>query len=432
MGARPDELRDAVLTMRGIIDSMGSIADSSLQWRELNRFHRETLNRVLDELGLNPAMAVKKVCIQLEDRPIEPGKEFDYVKSLPIAFAYLMKMTFGKNMEFQSWVSKNDQGKRVGHIRVIAPEAIKKDIVFMLDQYNLKFFIQEMLPKTDIFVAGQEQKIHYASPIRLEYATMDGKDKILTISNKDGRYYENIDGFEKVFDRDFSTGDDTENPAIKVSREADWITFKNIRAVKPISLSYEIPENEVLDRAMLQPLDENEEKTTAIRLTDYEVSQLIKDGIYSRPDLYRTRIFGESVPWMVEDEIKKLPDRSIAYRLSPEGDLKPMSIYELRASAGAYAKDSDVYLPVSSRVPILVVVKDKAQSVANGGIDLNQIKVRRNGKTVNVQFDPAQLNELMQGDFKGFTPVIINISRIQSPFQLLGIRQALQEVLAKL
>ncbi len=64
------------------------------------------------------------------------------------------------------------------------------------------------------------------------------------------------------------------------------------------------------------------------------------------------------------------------------------------------------------------------QSVENGGIDLNQINVKRTGKTVNVQFDQAQLNELRQGGFEGFTPVIINITRISSPFQLLGINPA--------
>ena len=74
---------------------------------------------------------------------------------------------------------------------------------------------------------------------------------------------------------------------------------------------------------------------------------------------------------------------------------------------------------------------DKASLVKNGGIDLNQINVKRNGKTVNVQFDPAQLNELMQEGFEGFTPVIINITHISSPFQLLGINPAKQEVLAK-
>jgi hypothetical protein len=67
--------------------------------------------------------------------------------------------------------------------------------------------------------------------------------------------------------------------------------------------------------------------------------------------------------------------------------------------------------------------KDKA-SIANGGIDLDQINVLRNGKKVNVQFDPAQLNALEQGGFEGFTPVIINMTPISSPFQLLGINTA--------
>lgn len=58
----------------------------------------------------------------------------------------------------------------------------------------------------------------------------------------------------------------------------------------------------------------------------------------------------------------------------------------------------------------------------NGGIDLNQISVKRNGKVVNVKFDPAQLNALTQGGFEGFAPVIINITHISSPFQLLGIK----------
>ena len=74
--------------------------------------------------------------------------------------------------------------------------------------------------------------------------------------------------------------------------------------------------------------------------------------------------------------------------------------------------------------------QDKA-ALAKGGIDFNQINVNRTGKTVNVQFDPAQLIALQQGGFQGFTPVIINITRIQSPFQLLGIKTSSQELLAK-
>ena len=71
------------------------------------------------------------------------------------------------------------------------------------------------------------------------------------------------------------------------------------------------------------------------------------------------------------------------------------------------------------------------EAMTNGGIDLNQINVLRNGKTVNVKFDPAQLRALEQGGFEGFTPVIIDITPISSPFQLLGINPLKQEVLVK-
>jgi len=69
-------------------------------------------------------------------------------------------------------------------------------------------------------------------------------------------------------------------------------------------------------------------------------------------------------------------------------------------------------------------VDKAALALPPGGIDLNQINILRKGKTVNVQFDPAQLNELMQGGVEGFTPVIINMTHISSPFQLLGINPA--------
>ncbi len=72
--------------------------------------------------------------------------------------------------------------------------------------------------------------------------------------------------------------------------------------------------------------------------------------------------------------------------------------------------------------------KSEPNKAMNGGIDLNQINVLRNGKTVNVQFDPAQLIQLEQGGFEGFTPVIVNMTRISNPFQLLGINAPQQEV----
>ena len=67
------------------------------------------------------------------------------------------------------------------------------------------------------------------------------------------------------------------------------------------------------------------------------------------------------------------------------------------------------------------VHQDKASAAEKGGIDLNQINVLRKGRTVNVHFDPAQLNELEQGGFEGFTPEITGFQYIKSPFPLLGI-----------
>ncbi|MDE2232284.1 MAG: response regulator [Candidatus Omnitrophica bacterium] len=75
----------------------------------------------------------------------------------------------------------------------------------------------------------------------------------------------------------------------------------------------------------------------------------------------------------------------------------------------------------------------QAINKAPGGIDLNQIAVKRTGKTIKMRFDPGQLDQLEQGGFEGFKPVIINITPISSPFQLLGVDEAAQEpqVLAK-
>ncbi|MBF0489073.1 MAG: NUDIX hydrolase [Candidatus Omnitrophica bacterium] len=75
----------------------------------------------------------------------------------------------------------------------------------------------------------------------------------------------------------------------------------------------------------------------------------------------------------------------------------------------------------------------KVNPADNGGVDLNQININRMGKTVIVQFDPAQLNELMQGGFEGFSFTIESMTQIPSPFPLLGIHvpRKEEELLAK-
>ena len=71
---------------------------------------------------------------------------------------------------------------------------------------------------------------------------------------------------------------------------------------------------------------------------------------------------------------------------------------------------------------LIIPIKSNSNDHAmNGGIDLNQIGIKRTGHVINVQFDQAQLTALEQGDFEGFTPVITDMERIQSPLPLLGV-----------
>lgn len=53
--------------------------------------------------------------------------------------------------------------------------------------------------------------------------------------------------------------------------------------------------------------------------------------------------------------------------------------------------------------------------IDNGGIALNQINVKRNGKTINIQFDQAQLSAFIREGFAGFTFKIENMTTISIP-----------------
>jgi len=68
-------------------------------------------------------------------------------------------------------------------------------------------------------------------------------------------------------------------------------------------------------------------------------------------------------------------------------------------------------------------LKGDAGMVTNqvGGIDLNQINIKDQGQLIKVQFDAAELHELMQGGFEGFIPMIEDFQYIKSPFPLLGV-----------
>ena len=72
-------------------------------------------------------------------------------------------------------------------------------------------------------------------------------------------------------------------------------------------------------------------------------------------------------------------------------------------------------------------VRDMGQSsvVDNGGIDLNaknmEMDVAKDGRGVEMTFDPAMVAEFRRGDFTGVEGVILNIVPIANPLLLLGL-----------
>jgi|GEM_PF-2050092 len=57
-----------------------------------------------------------------------------------------------------------------------------------------------------------------------------------------------------------------------------------------------------------------------------------------------------------------------------------------------------------------------------GGIDMNDIEVKRQGSGVDIQFDPAIMQDILINGVDGFVPVIINLAPIHSIFPILGLK----------
>lgn len=62
-----------------------------------------------------------------------------------------------------------------------------------------------------------------------------------------------------------------------------------------------------------------------------------------------------------------------------------------------------------------------------GGIDMNNINVNRQGSGVDIQFDPAMMQDILDRGVDGFVPVIINITPINSVMPLLGLEPRIRE-----
>lgn len=67
-------------------------------------------------------------------------------------------------------------------------------------------------------------------------------------------------------------------------------------------------------------------------------------------------------------------------------------------------------------------VKDSASLSDVGGIDMNNIEVKKDDNGHTIQFDPVQIDSVMKNNIQGFVPVIINITPINSVLPILGLQ----------
>ncbi|HSV43214.1 MAG TPA: hypothetical protein VLJ10_01540, partial [Candidatus Bathyarchaeia archaeon] len=62
-----------------------------------------------------------------------------------------------------------------------------------------------------------------------------------------------------------------------------------------------------------------------------------------------------------------------------------------------------------------------SEAQAPGGIDMNEIDVKRKGKGIVIPIDPAQLEMMLEGGVDGFAPIIIDVTPLNSVLPLLGL-----------
>ncbi|MFH0753124.1 MAG: hypothetical protein V2A70_00995 [Candidatus Omnitrophota bacterium] len=76
----------------------------------------------------------------------------------------------------------------------------------------------------------------------------------------------------------------------------------------------------------------------------------------------------------------------------------------------------------------VILISDVDNAAVPGGIDLNAnnmgLDVAKDGKGVQMPFDPAMVAEFRQGDFSGVEGIILRIVPIESPLPLLGLERS--------
>jgi len=90
----------------------------------------------------------------------------------------------------------------------------------------------------------------------------------------------------------------------------------------------------------------------------------------------------------------------------------------------------DDFTGIVSSSPIVGPRKEIIDAMAGdevGGIDLNAIEVDRQGAGIEIQFDPVEIQQIIDLGVAGFTPVIISIIPLPSILPLLGLAPARKE-----
>jgi len=92
--------------------------------------------------------------------------------------------------------------------------------------------------------------------------------------------------------------------------------------------------------------------------------------------------------------------------------------------AKAYPDDEIEAPYYQHSLPSKIGPKGAKDEAMNGGIDIRSIDVKHKEGSARIRFYDDAVRAVLKDDFSGFTPVIINITPIQSPLPLLGIGPA--------
>ncbi len=142
---------------------------------------------------------------------------------------------------------------------------------------------------------------------------------------------------------------------------------------------------------------------------------------------------GGSVPQLLRDTLNTAYDFSDELDKHVDVFTRILSLFfwstERNQEQGFSLNDSPVRysnVPLDSKNRISAILNedtttDRAQLSEVGGVDMNDIEIKKQGSGVDVQFDPAMLQNIIHQGVDGFVPVIIKLTPLNSIMPFLGL-----------